>query len=162
MSDFAAATRSHYDVLAPTYNQFLSSFSQRVVPALDRLLLGQLPGGASVLDVCCGTGQLASELTKRGLLVTGVDLSAGMLSFARQNAPKAEFLQADVCTMTLPREFDAAVSTFDSLNHLPDRNSLAACFRNVASCLKPGGGFLFDLNMQTGFELRWWGRAQLA
>ena len=93
--------------------------------------------------------------------MTGVDLSEGMLEFARRNSPQSCFVQADVCSVKLPEKFDAAVSTFDSLNHLPDLTSLGRCFRSVATALKPGARFLFDLNMQLGFELRWWARATL-
>ena len=46
---------------------------------LDELWAGDV---RNVLDVCCGTGLLAAELTARGYRVTGVDSSA-MLSFTK-------------------------------------------------------------------------------
>ena len=53
----------------------------------------------SILDVGCGTGRHAIELTKRGYKVTGIDLSENQLALARENAAKEalsiSFLQAD-------------------------------------------------------------------
>ncbi len=46
-------------------------------------------------------------------------------------------------------------SFYDTLNHLPDHEALAATFRTVAAVLRPGGLFVFDLNSAFGFE-RWW------
>ena len=40
-------------------------------------------GVRTVLDVCCGTGLMASELVARGYRITGVDASAAMLARAR-------------------------------------------------------------------------------
>ena len=51
---------SAYDRFARIYNQHWGGdFSQRALPILDKLLLSQLPAGARLIDVGCGTGQLA-------------------------------------------------------------------------------------------------------
>lgn len=46
----------------------------------------------NVLDLGCGAGQLSLELTRRGALVTGVDVSPSMIELARQRVgPRATF-----------------------------------------------------------------------
>lgn len=45
--------------------------------------------GAEVLDVGCGTGSLALVLAEQGHLVTGVDLSEGMVGRARRKLARA-------------------------------------------------------------------------
>src|SRR6202162_4177158 len=45
-----------------------------------------LPPGARVLDVPCGDGRLALELSRRGYRLTGVDISEDFLAAARRSA----------------------------------------------------------------------------
>src|SRR5437868_4390317 len=78
---------AQYDRFASIYDRYFGTYARRVVPALERLLLGSLPGKARILDVCCGTGQLATALTERGFIVTGIDGSREMLRLAQRNAP---------------------------------------------------------------------------
>lgn len=147
-----------YDRFARIYNQYWGDdFSQRALPILDRLILSHLPAGARVLDLCCGTGQLARALTARGYSVTGLDGSEAMLRFARENAPAAEFILADARDFSLPPAYDGAVSTYDSLNHILRLDELASAFRCMQAALLPGGRFVFDLNMEEGYQTRWRG-----
>jgi len=145
-----------YDPFAWVYNEHWGHmFTDRVVPVLDELVLHALAPDARLLDVCCGTGQLAQILTARDYRVTGVDGSEDMLRYARQNAPDAEFMLADARTFSLPPVFDGVVSVFDSLNHVLSLTELTFVFTNVHAALKEGGVLVFDLNMEEGFRWRW-------
>lgn len=146
-----------YDPFADVYNRHWGGFATRFLPVLDRLLVDSLAEGSLLLDLCCGTGQLAAALNERGLRVIGIDGSEAMVGYARQNAPNSEFLVADARSFTLPEPVDAAVSTFDSLNHIMTLAGLVETFRHVHDALTEGGAFLFDLNMREGFEARWRG-----
>lgn len=140
-----------YEPFAWAYDRFWGgAFAAQALPMIE----AHVPPG-SLLDLCCGTGQLAGELTRRGYRVTGVDGSAAMLAFAKKRAPRADFRRADARRFKLPPEFDAAISMFDSLNHVLALADLAKVFRNVRTALRPGGRFLFDLNMDEGYRLRW-------
>jgi SAM-dependent methyltransferase len=127
------------------------------MPILDRLVLGDLAQGALVLDLCCGTGQLGAALNEQGYRVIGIDSSAAMIDHARLNAPESDFLVADAQSFTVPEPADAAVSTYDSLNHLMSQADLTAAFGQVNRSLVSGGAFLFDLNMIEGYRSRWTG-----
>ncbi len=157
---------SQYDDFAWFYDRYWgsgsTSFSTRALPVLERLVLPHVQQGGHILDLCCGTGQLAHDLTSRGYTVTGVDGSAEMLKYARARAPGVEFIHADARSFSLLPQFDAAVSLYDSLNHLMQAADLGATFANVRGALKQGGRFLCDFNMQAGFEARWRGSFGLA
>src|SRR3989304_3545086 len=147
-----------YDSFAWFYNRYWGDlFAGRFLAAIEQLVLSHLPSPARLLDLCCGTGQLAKVLADQGFRVTGVDGSAGMLEFARANAPGGEFVLADARSFTLPGTFHAVLSTFDSLNHVMLLPELTEVFRRVHAVLVEGGRFLFDLNMEEGYRARWRG-----
>jgi SAM-dependent methyltransferase len=147
---------SDYDSFARVYNRHWGThFIPLVLPILENHLLKHLPDKAMILDLCCGTGQLARLLADRGYRLTGIDGSGEMLRFARENAPSAEFILADARSFKLPDIYHAVISTFDSLNHIMTLEELTDVFRNVYDTLCQGGLFLFDLNMSAGFKTNW-------
>jgi len=66
-----------------------------------------------ILDVGCGTGRHTIELTKRGYLVTGVDLSAAQLRRAKEKAEQENlqivFIQGDARNLPFQNQFDVAI-----------------------------------------------------
>ncbi|UCH50781.1 MAG: class I SAM-dependent methyltransferase [Chloroflexota bacterium] len=141
-----------YDVFAWLYNRELGFYGNSIFPFLKIIAGDNLPDGARILDLCCGTGQLVKVLCENGYEVTGIDGSAKMLQYAKKNAPFAEFILGDARTFKLSAEYDAVFSTFDSLNHIISLTELEQVFENVYKCLNKGGIFIFDLNMQKHFE----------
>jgi SAM-dependent methyltransferase len=101
---------------------------------------------------------VARYFLEREYQVVGLDLSAAMLHYARENTQpylvsgQARFVQADATNFTLPDRFGLVISTFDALNHLPDLTALRQCFAAVAAVCD--GYFLFDLNTRVGLR-RW-------
>jgi SAM-dependent methyltransferase len=148
---------------ARVYNERWIGFAQRVAPQV-LAFYESTPLGReykTLLDVCCGTGQLALYFLEQGYRVVGIDLSDHMLHYARENAApyvqsgQARFLRADAADFSLDERFGLAVSTFDSLNHLPDEGALRSCFESVHAALVPGGTLVFDLNTRQGLRTRW-------
>ncbi|HEY2018414.1 MAG TPA: class I SAM-dependent methyltransferase [Bryobacteraceae bacterium] len=145
-----------YDDFAWFYNRYWNEeFHSVAFPILEPIWLSRLEPGARILDVCCGTGHLAGMLTDRGYRVTGIDASPAMIRHARENAPAAEFYVCDATQFHIPADFDAAVCTFDSLNHILSVEALEAVLRNTAAALKPGALFAFDLLSEAAYQTRW-------
>ncbi|MFN2114958.1 MAG: class I SAM-dependent DNA methyltransferase [Anaerolineae bacterium] len=154
--DSAVAIYTDYDPLAEVYAaHWGGTLADAAAAVLEELVLGSLGAGAAVLDLCCGTGDLAGQLSRRGFDVTGLDGSSRMLELAAQRAPGARFVQADARRFELPRQYEAVVSLFDSLNHILASDELAAVFANVLRALEPDGRFLFDLNSEAAYLERW-------
>ncbi|QGH32624.1 methyltransferase domain-containing protein [Gracilibacillus salitolerans] len=66
--------------------------------------------GERILDVGCGTGDLANEMDKMGANITGVDRSANMIQEAQNKYPNLHFQTMDVYNMEFHNEFDAVFS----------------------------------------------------
>ncbi len=149
---------------ARIYNIRWTAFAQNAAPRL-RACYESTPVGQqnhSLLDLCCGTGQLALHFLDNGYRVVGLDLSEAMLDYARANAAayivsgQTRFIQGDAADFELNERFGLALSTFDALNHLPDFTALKGCFLSVYPALVEGGSFIFDLNTTEGLR-RWTG-----
>lgn len=118
-----------------------------------------LPMSGKLLDIACGEGTFAAHMAHQGWQVTGVDLSAEMLSFARQRSTREQveidFIQQDMRALVLPAHFDLATCWYDSLNYLLDIRQLAAAFQSAHNVIKPGGWYLFDMNTIPGLMSGW-------
>jgi SAM-dependent methyltransferase len=78
-----------------------------------------------------------------------------MIACARAHAPAAEFAIADAARFHLRAVFDAAVSSFDSLNHLIEPAALEAAFCNIAAAIRPGGLLAFDMLLEEAYRTHW-------
>jgi SAM-dependent methyltransferase len=102
------------------------------------------PGARTLLDLGCGTGRHASLLAGHGYAVTGVDRSPDMLAEARARGARAEFLEGDLRSVRLGREFDVVVSLFHVMSYQTTNADLAAALATLRAHLSPGGLFIFD------------------
>ncbi len=155
--------QAYGEAFAYIYNMRWTHFASAMAPRI-RAFYESTPiaqRSRKLLDLACGTGQLAVYFLEAGYEVIGMDLSPAMLEHARENAAayveqgKARFVYGDAADFTLEERFGLVVSTFDALNHLPDDETLAGCFESTYQALLPKGWFIFDLN--TRFGLRRWG-----
>ena len=105
------------------------------------------PHGGSILDLCCGTGDLAFHLVRAdpSLYVTGIDFCAPMLAGARRRAARedraghATFVEGDVMALTFAdASFDGATMGF-SMRNVVD---IVATLREVRRVLRPGTRFV--------------------
>ncbi len=135
----AQAVEEMFDRIAPRYelvNRVMTlgldaGWRRRAVRELD------LEPGSRVVDLGCGTGDLCRGLGRAGLRALGVDMAAGMLARARTSAP---LVRADALRLPLgDASLDGAISGF-ALRNVVD---IAACFREAARVIRPGGRAVF-------------------
>ena len=95
--------------------------------------------GLRALDVCCGTGDIASRLARTGAEVTGLDFSPEMLAVGRQRFPKVTFLQGDAMALPFPDQSFQIVTMGYGLRNLASWQQGLAELVRVA---RPGGRIL--------------------
>jgi SAM-dependent methyltransferase len=106
-------------------------------------VIARLGEGSSVLELGCGPGTDAAELSA-GRRYVGVDLSRVQLSIARRFAPHATFVVGDFTSMAFrPASFDGIVA-FYAFNHVP-QGELAPTFERIFAWLRPGGQLMTSL-----------------
>jgi SAM-dependent methyltransferase len=155
--------QAYGSVFSKVYNLRWQNFAQQAATCI-RSYYETIPGlPHTLLDIACGTGQLALHFLENGYRVTGIDLSDSMLAFAKENAAiytetgQAHWVQADAAHFSVDGHFGLITSTYDALNHLPDLDALAGCFRSVKKVIEPNGVFIFDLNTLAGLHSGWAG-----
>ena len=122
MKELADRTIDHYERHAHDWdadrNRHVGLWNDK--PWHDRFI-AELPPGASVLDLGCGSGYpVARYMAERGLRVIGVDSSPSLISLCRERLPDHEWLVGDMRSLRLSRHFDGVLA-WDSFFHLtPD------------------------------------------
>jgi demethylmenaquinone methyltransferase/2-methoxy-6-polyprenyl-1,4-benzoquinol methylase len=99
--------------------------------------------GEKALDVCCGTGDIALELARRGVEVSGLDFSEKMLEIARERQTKggmrfahAQFVGGDAQNLPFPdRTFDIVTIGYG----LRNLTSWETGLREMQRVAKPSG-----------------------
>lgn len=110
----------------------------------------QLRGGERILDLACGFGRHALELSRRGYLVVGVDITSDYIAEAKKQVQaqglKAEFMCADLRDVGFKDEFDVVLNLADgAIGYLEDEMENLKIFDTVVSALKSGGKHLMDI-----------------
>lgn len=134
--------QSMFGDIAPVYdrmNRWLSFGIDRLWRRKAVRVL-EFPENALVMDVCCGTGDLAHSLAASGCRVVGADFTHPMLGLARDKgsaSPKDPvFLQADAQQLPHPDGlFDGVTIAFGIRNVFAPQQALSECYR----VLRPGG-----------------------
>lgn len=101
-----------------------------------------------ILDVGCGTGRHAIELTKRGYTVTGIDLSLSQINRAKEKAVAANldipFLVGDARKLPFKNEFEIAIMMCEGgfpLMETDEENF--QILQSVAQSIKMNGKMIF-------------------
>lgn len=117
---------------------------------------------ATVLDLGCGTGLLATAIAQRGISVTGVDPAKAMLEIARRRDGSAhvQWVEGDGRIVRMGRSFDLIVMTGHAFQCLLTDQDQLALLKTIAVHLKPTGRFIFDSRNPAKQEWLEWGETQ--
>lgn len=131
------AVREMFDRIAPVYDLMNRAMSLGLDVRWRRLTArAVVRPGERVLDVCCGTGDLAVADREAGGDVIGLDFSERMLARARRKADGIEWIRGDATALPFPEEAFDAVTVGFGVRNLEDMES---GLRELARVLRPGG-----------------------
>jgi ubiquinone/menaquinone biosynthesis methyltransferase len=100
--------------------------------------------GTRVLDLACGTGDIAHLLAARGARVTGLDVTHEMLRRARTKGPGVAFVSGDMMALPFPNAHFDVVTAGYGIRNVPE---LVPALAEIRRVLRPGGVFLsLDFN----------------
>lgn len=142
-----AVTRKRYQRMAPLYDRMEARAERRYQPWRNQLWAKI--HGPKILEVGVGTGK-NMPYYPRGMQITGIDLTPGMLERARKRAAKLKqnvVLQlGDVQSLEFPdASFDSAMATFVFCS-VPDP---VIGLRELARVVKPGGQVILLEHMRS-------------
>ncbi|MFQ4141622.1 class I SAM-dependent methyltransferase [Chlorogloeopsis sp. ULAP02] len=125
-----------------------SDFALKSAPGILEIFTQNKVCNGLVVDLGCGSGLWAQELSKAHYHVLGVDISEALIAIARTRVPDAEFRVESLFKTDIP-PCNAVTSIGECLNYLfdPDNNwqMLIQLFLRVYSALTPDGVFVFDI-----------------
>jgi SAM-dependent methyltransferase len=139
---------AYRDDLAYVHDVGFGGFASDAAPWILKLLREHALTDGLVIDVGCGSGIWARELSMAGYGVLGYDISPAMVAIARKRVPRGEFFAQPFLTAKL-RPCVAVTALGEVFNYLFDRRNtihrLVEFFARVHTALRPGGLFVFDV-----------------
>jgi ubiquinone/menaquinone biosynthesis C-methylase UbiE len=104
--------------------------------------------GELILDIGCGTGDLAHQISKSGAIVIGMDLSTQMISSAKEKYSGIKFIVGNAENFKLDQQMDAVFSNA-ALHWMKNPEQVINCVWDV---LKPGGRFVAEFGGRGNVE----------
>ena len=136
----------NYDILADLYDRQYANYHDDIA---HYGRLAEKLGANRVLELGAGTGRVTVPLARRGLSMTGLEVSPIMLERARTRSEhegvKVRWLEGDMREFDLNEQFPLIIAPFNALMHLYTLNDQDRALERIAAHLKPGGVFAFDL-----------------
>ncbi len=132
---------------ADSYDVFTPESNRKLIDAFARL--SELPRGARIADLGCGSGAFTEELRQAGYSVVGVDISPKLVELGRKKYPGLELLEGDVEKLPFDTGSFDGVLLSGLVHHFPDPSRCAA---ETFRILRGGGRFVaFDPNRMNPF-----------
>lgn len=152
MSRRTARSNAFYDAyqddLAYVHDVGFGDFARNAAPGLLNTLRQAGITSGLVIDLGCGSGIWARELSAAGYDVLGIDISPAMIALAQTRVPQGEFRAASFLEADLPSSV-AVTALGEVFNYLFDPNntedSLLRLFRCIYRALLPDGLLIFDV-----------------
>ncbi len=143
MTDYRQETIDTYNRSAKALAKYFRGIGTRVEDIERAMHLAGRPKHPRIVEIGCGDGRDAKEITKLTPHYTGFDISTELIKLAQKYVPKAKFEVADALHYDYPKDLDI-VFAFGSLLHL-DQQEVKIIADRVHKALKPKGIFYVSL-----------------
>lgn len=102
--------------------------------------------GMSILEPLCGSGRFLIPFLERGYDISGIDLSAEMLSKLKDKIPDAKVFQADILKFETNEKFDYIFISSGSVSLFTDMELCKKILQKMKVLLKKDGIFVFAVD----------------
>lgn len=131
--------KKQFDISAKNFDNWSVTQNEKMLQGL--LDFCDLSKDKELLDVACGTGAFSLFSADKAAMVTGVDISEGMIAVALQNAADKElknvvFHCQDVENINLPGKSFSVVVSKSAFHHMKNYQQV---FSNMITYCKSGG-----------------------
>jgi ubiquinone/menaquinone biosynthesis C-methylase UbiE len=116
------------------------------------IFLKKLPPNPRVLDAGCGSGRDSRGLKDGGAIVTGLDISEGLLVVARRDNPDITFVKGNFTDLPLESNSFDGIWAQASLVHLETIEEVQKTLREFYRVLNPGGFIWICVKKSEGDE----------
>ena len=104
-----------------------------------------IKNGTKLIDIACGKGRHAKYFSKKGLVVTGIDLSENSINYANKIKSKnLEFKVHDMRNIYKKNYFDIATNLFTSIGYFNDPKDNEKTIHSIYESLKKEGLLIID------------------
>ncbi len=125
-----------FDKIADKYDSISGFLSLGIIKNWQKRLSSIVKKKGVVLDLACGTGDVAGLVEKNSLFVVGLDYSLKMLKVAKKKYPTIPFVRGDALKLPFPNNcFDYVLVSLALRHFEKNRETLEEILR----VLKPGG-----------------------
>ncbi len=109
---------------------------------------------SNVLEIGCGSGNLAKLFIESHINYSGLDLSNDMIKLSESKNPKGNFIQGDITNFKSSRKTDAIIITGRTSSYLTTNKNIFKALTAIYNNLNTGGILSLILLMQQDFFLK--------
>lgn len=144
-------TPNWWDDFFPEFRPFFAKISTRETNEQIKFYWEQmhLKKGMSFLDCPIGIGRTAIPLAKKGIKITGVDITPSYLAELEEKASKKKLpiklFHLDMRKIDFDNEFDVVGNLWTSFGYFEKESDNTKVLKKLFKALKPGGKFILQV-----------------
>ncbi len=140
-----------WDEFFPAFRPFFETRTQQETNAQIKYYLKKLnlKSGSKFLDCPCGIGRISIPMAKKGIKVTGVDITQSYLDEINRKNKRLkvpiETIHSDMRRISFENKFDAAGNLWTSFGYFEKKSDDLLVLKKMYKAIKPGGKFLLEV-----------------
>ncbi|WP_170062802.1 class I SAM-dependent DNA methyltransferase [Polaribacter filamentus] len=97
-----------------------------------------------VLEIGCGSGNLANIFIDNKYVYSGLDYSLDMINLCKSKNPENNFILGDMTNFSLKNKTESILITGRTSSYLLSNKDISGCLKSIHQNLKPNGLLCFD------------------
>jgi 4-hydroxythreonine-4-phosphate dehydrogenase len=141
----------NYHKFAAYYDEYMSNvnYDEWINFILGKIAFFGQNNPNKILELGCGTANIATKLVELKYDVDASDKSCDMLKIADKKAYKPNLFQADMLDKLPTKKYSTILLLFDGINYLKNTDELVVLFQNTFQGLEEEGIFCFDISTES-------------